>query len=77
MAAMIVRLDVDAVAAAHEAHGAEFAAATIRCLLCDHSIGCRDWLANPNRDSDPPAFWSYRQMLVTGRVRRQRLELLG
>ena len=53
---MMVDLQVDAVAVTHEVRGAEFAVATFRCLMCDHSTKCGEWLADPNRGSDAPAF---------------------
>jgi hypothetical protein len=56
MAAMMVDLQVDAVAVTREVPGAEFAVATFRCLMCDHSTKCGEWLADPNRGSDAPAF---------------------
>jgi hypothetical protein len=40
MAAMMVHLDAGVVAAARDARGAEFAAATARCLICTHSLAC-------------------------------------
>jgi hypothetical protein len=54
MAAMMVHLDVGV--AARDACGAEFAAATARCLMCAHSLACDEWLAGPNRGSDAPYF---------------------
>jgi Family of unknown function (DUF6455) len=56
MAAMMVHLDAGVVAAARDARGAEFAAATARCLICTHSLACDGWLADPNRGSDAPSF---------------------
>ena len=54
MAAMMVHLDVGV--AVLDACGAEFAAATARCLLRAHSLACDEWLADPNRDMDAPSF---------------------
>jgi hypothetical protein len=54
MAAMMVHLDVGV--AARDACGAEFAAATARCLMCAHALACDEWLAGSNQGSGAPSF---------------------
>jgi hypothetical protein len=56
MTAMMMHLNVDARAATRDARGAEFATATLRCLMCAHSMECGRWLTDPHRGSDAPSF---------------------
>jgi hypothetical protein len=56
MAAMMARLAVDGVAATREGRGIQFAAASRRCLMCNSSVECEQWLADPNRGSEAPEF---------------------
>lgn len=55
MGAMMERAGVDPGAAAREARGIAFAAASRRCLICSSSELCEQWLAGGTGDA-PPAF---------------------
>lgn len=55
MGAMMERVGVDPGAAAREARGIAFAAASRRCLICSNSELCERWLAGGSRGA-PPAF---------------------
>ncbi len=53
MGELMERLGVDPVAAARHQHGASFAQARTKCILCPSSRKCRQWLDGIPEAADP------------------------
>jgi len=56
MDGMMRALSVDEAAAMRKDHGRAFAEARNRCLHCQNSRACEEWLKTSERRSSPPEF---------------------